>query len=238
MGKNDDPETKLFFGGDLGPNPKKELSKIFDVLGNEKRLMVLDLLKEGPKDVGTIARGIKTSYENTTNHVKKLHKIHIIRKEAGFKENKTVKNYDIDYNVLEDVLQKIEVFFNELKGIDHKFPFLRVSGGMDDGKIFKIKKGSVKVGRVDHKKIEMYDFENDIVLSEEYKAVTRISNPHAILDLDDDIWYIKDCGSKGGTFINKEELGKNIKKRLNEGDVIGLAEGSFGVRLLFSYKLK
>jgi pSer/pThr/pTyr-binding forkhead associated (FHA) protein len=70
------------------------------------------------------------------------------------------------------------------------------------------------------------------VLSESYSAVTRISKPHGRIVRDKGAWFIEDSGSTGGTQVNNRRLEKNVRTPLNDGDLIELAKGVSGARLL------
>ena len=232
----------------------KELSEYLDVLSSSVRLKILKLIEKEPKDIRTISSDIKTSYENTKKHLDKLLNIGVVRKEIGL-GRETVKGihpvwkYSLVPGGLEAVLRNLGIFSNvtfelsdrvaTVKGrISEEFirrvPMIKVLGGPDDGKVFPIKKESVRIGRVDLRKQDKYDPENDIVLSGEYRAVTRVSKPHARLTLEGGEWYLEDCESKGGTYLNDKKLDKYRKTKLNDSDMIGLSKGLLGVHLLFS----
>ena len=51
-------------------------------------------------------------------------------------------------------------------------------GGPDDGKVFMLKQNQVRIGRIDPENQAAYSPEDDIVLSDGYTAVTRVSKPH------------------------------------------------------------
>ena len=73
-----------------------------------------------------------------------------------------------------------------------------------------------------------------IVLSEGYAAVTRVSRPHArITRHRDGVWFIEDCGSTGGTFVNGRLLEEGRRHELHDGDMIDLAKGASGATLVF-----
>ncbi len=232
----------------------KELSEYLDVLSSSVRLKILKLIEKEPKDIRTISSDIKTSYENTKKHLDKLLNIGVVRKEIGL-GRETVKGvhpvwkYSLVPGGLEAVLRNLGIFSNvtfelsdrvaTVKGrISEEFiskvPMIKVLGGPDDGKVFPIKKESVRIGRVDLRKQDKYDPENDIVLSGEYRAVTRVSKPHARLTLEGGEWYLEDCESKGGTYLNDKKLDKYRKTKLNDSDMIGLSKGLLGAHLLFS----
>ena len=150
----------------------KELSEYLDVLSSSVRLKILKLIEKEPKDIRTISRDIKTSYENTKRHLDKLLKIGVIRKEIGL-GRETVKGihpvwkYSLVPGGLEAVLRNLGIFSNvtfelsdrvaNVKGrISEEFisrvPMMKVLGGPDDGKVFPIKMESVRIGRADPKK--------------------------------------------------------------------------------------
>ena len=111
-------------------------------------------------------------------------------------------------------------------------PTAMVLGGPDDGKIFMLGEDQIRIGRIDSEKKTGIMHEDDIVLSEGYTAVTRISKPHGRFIHENDEWYIEDCGSTGGTRINHKRLEKNTKIKVHDGDLIDLAKGISGVKLL------
>lgn len=53
-----------------------------------------------------------------------------------------------------------------------------------------------------------------------------ISKRHAIIDIEDGLYYIRDAGSTNGTKVNGERLGKK-RTRLSDKDVIGFARYEF-----------
>ncbi len=107
-----------------------------------------------------------------------------------------------------------------------------VLGGPDDGKVFLLKKDQIHIGRIDPEKRTGITHDDDIILSEGYTAVTRISKPHGRFIHEHDNWYIEDSGSTGGTRINHNRIEKNTKIMIHDGDLIELAKGISGVKLL------
>jgi pSer/pThr/pTyr-binding forkhead associated (FHA) protein len=59
-----------------------------------------------------------------------------------------------------------------------------------------------------------------------------VSKPHGRIVRDKDAWYIEDCGSTGGTQLNNKRIEKNVRTLLHDGDLIELAKGVSGARLL------
>ena len=114
-------------------------------------------------------------------------------------------------------------------------PAAIVLGGPDDAKVFLLKHDIVSIGRIDpeHDAEERQD--QDIVLSDGYSAVTRVSKPHGRFIHEKDGWFIEDCGSTGGTQVNNKRLEKNVRKLLHDGDLLELAKGVSGVRFLMIF---
>jgi pSer/pThr/pTyr-binding forkhead associated (FHA) protein len=111
-------------------------------------------------------------------------------------------------------------------------PAVIVLGGSDDAKVFLLKNDSVSIGRIDPAGRSAYNPGEDVVLSESYSAVTRVSRPHGRFVRDKDAWYIEDCGSTGGTQLNTRRIEKNVRTLLHDGDLLELAKGVSGVRFL------
>ena len=111
-------------------------------------------------------------------------------------------------------------------------PAAIVLGGADDGKVFLLKKNSVNIGRLDPENRTSFDPDQDIVLSEQYSAVTRVSKPHARITREKKGWFIEDSDSTGGTQLNNKRLEKNISMLLRDGDLVELSKGVSGAKLL------
>jgi hypothetical protein len=235
----------------------EELSEYLDVLSSSARLRILKFIEKKPRDARAISKEIETSYENTKKHLDKLLSIGVIKKEAGLgaptsKGIHPVWEYSIVHGGLEAIIRNLGLFSNtqvQIVGteISHRLdkvkntlskevlgniPTAMVLGGPDDGKVFMLKDDHIRIGRIDAEKKTDTISENDIILSEGYTAVTRISKPHGRFIREKDGWYIEDCGSTGGTRINHQRLEKNTKIRVHDGDLIELAKGISGVKIL------
>lgn len=235
----------------------EELSEYLDVLSSSARLRILKFLEKKPRDARSISREIETSYENTKKHLDKLLSIGVIKKEAGLgaptsKGIHPVWEYSLVPGGLEAIIRNLGLFSNarvQITGSEISrrlddvkktlnrevlgdVPALIILGGSDDTKVFLLKKDSIRIGRVDPAGRPAYDPEEDIVLSESYSAVTRISKPHGRIVRDKGAWFIEDSGSTGGTQVNNRRLEKNVRTPLNDGDLIELAKGVSGARLL------
>ena len=73
-------------------------------------------------------------------------------------------------------------------------------------------RGAFYIGRINGNDMIMPDY--------------AISKRHAIIDIEDGLYYIRDAGSTNGTKVNGERLGKK-RTRLNDKDVIGFARYEF-----------
>lgn len=235
----------------------EELSEYLDVLSSSARLRILKFLEKKPRDARSISREIETSYENTKKHLDKLLSIGVIKKEAGLgaptsKGIHPVWEYTLVPGGLEAIIRNLGLFSNtrvqvmgseisqrldKVKSTLNReilgdVPAVIVLGGSDDGRVFLLKNDTISIGRIDSENRAAYRPGEDIVLSESYSAVTRVSRPHGRIVRDNDAWYIEDSGSTGGTQLNTKRLEKNVRTPLQDGDLIELAKGVSGVRLL------
>ena len=235
----------------------EELSEYLDVLSSSARLRILKFIEKKPRDARAISKEIETSYENTKKHLDKLLSIGVIKKEAGLgaptsKGIHPVWEYSIVHGGLEAIIRNLGLFSNtqvQIVGteISHRLdkvkntlskevlgniPTAMILGGSDDGKAFQLKQNQIRIGRIDPENKTGLSYDDDIVLSEGYTAVTRISKPHGRFIHEKDGWYIEDCGSTGGTRVNHNRLEKNTKIMVRDGDLIELAKGISGVKLL------
>jgi DNA-binding transcriptional ArsR family regulator len=235
----------------------EELSEYLDVLSSSARLRILKFLEKKPRDARSISREIETSYENTKKHLDKLLSIGVIKKEAGLgaptsKGIHPVWEYSLVPGGLEAIIRNLGLFsntrvevmgseisrrLNEVKSTLNRevlgdVPAVIVLGGLEDGKVFLLKNDSVSIGRIDPASRATYRPGEDIVLSESYSAVTRVSKPHGRIVKDKDAWYVEDCNSTGGSQLNNKRLEKNVPTLLHDGDLLELAKGVSGVRFL------
>jgi pSer/pThr/pTyr-binding forkhead associated (FHA) protein len=235
----------------------EELSEYLDVLSSSARLRILKFLEKKPHDARSISREIETSYENTKKHLDKLLSIGVIKKEAGLgaptsKGIHPVWEYSLVPGGLEAIIRNLGLFSNtrvQIMGseISRRLddvkstlsrevlgdtPAVIVLGGADDAKVFLLKNEVVSIGRIDPESRTAFNQGQDIILSESYSAVTRVSKPHGRIVHEKDAWFIEDCGSTGGTQLNNKRLEKNVRALLHDGDLLELAKGVSGVRFL------
>jgi DNA-binding transcriptional ArsR family regulator len=234
----------------------EELSEYLDVLSSSARLRILKFLEKKPRDARAISKEIETSYENTKKHLDKLLSVGVIKKEAGLgaptsKGIHPVWEYSIVPGGLEAIIRNLGLFSNtrvqimgseisrrleEVKNTLSKevlgnIPTAIVLGGPDDGKVFMLKHDQIRIGRIDPENQAAFS-PDDIVFSDGYTAVTRVSKPHGKFLRNNEGWHIEDCGSTGGTKLNNKRLEKNTRISIHDGDLIEFSKGVFGVKLL------
>jgi DNA-binding transcriptional ArsR family regulator len=235
----------------------EELSEYLDVLSSSARLRILKFLEKKPRDARAISKEIETSYENTKKHLDKLLSVGIIKKEAGLgaptsKGIHPVWEYSIVPGGLEAIIRNLGLFSNtrvqivgseisrRLEDVKNTLskellgntPSAIALGGPDDGKVFMLKQNLVRIGRTDPENQGAYSPQDDIVLSDGYTAVTRISKPHGRFIRSNEGLQIEDCGSTGGTRLNNKRLEKNTPVTLHDGDLVEFSKGVSGVKLL------
>ncbi len=238
-------------------DPLAELSEYLDVLSNSTRLKILKCLERKACSTREISQEVETSYENTKKHLDRLCQIGVIKKEAGITDprQKGVQlfwKYSLVPGGLELMVRnlglfshmKMHVVRNDIsdridatrKMVSRELfgnnPILIVLGGPDDGMMFSLKQDTVRVGRIDPRNPAQTNPDEDLVLSQGYSSVSRVSRPHARLVRDKKTWSIGDCGSSGGTSVNKKPLVQNERIPLNDGDLIELSKGPAGAKLL------
>jgi hypothetical protein len=136
----------------------------------------------------------------------------------------------LGYNDIAERIREVRAALHE--GGDAGGPVLYVIGGAADGKSFILKNERIPMGREDPDH-PAADDTGQVVLPDEYLAVTRVTKPHAALIRAADGWMIEDNVSTGGTFLNSRRLDPLKRTPLAHGDVIDLSIGTNAARLLF-----
>jgi len=234
-----------------------ELSEYLDVLSSSARLRIVKFLEKKPRDARAISHEIETSYENTKKHLDKLMGIGVIKKEAGLgsptsKGIHPVWQYSLVPGGLESIIRNLGLFSNTRvqiiggeisrrlesvkstlsKEVLGNVPAVIILGGHDDGKTFLLRNDGVRVGRSDPERPAGATGDGDVEISGTYTAVTRISKPHGKFLQKKDGWYFEDCGSTGGSMLNNARLERNVPTFVHDGDLLELAKGAGGARLL------
>ena len=132
-----------------------------------------------------------------------------------------------------DISRRLEEVKNTLsKEVLGNIPTAIVLGGPDDGKVFMLKHDQIRIGRIDPENQGSFSPDTDIVFSDGYTAVTRVSKPHGKFLHNNEGWFIEDCGSTGSTKVNTRRLEKNTRLSIHDGDLIEFSKGVSGVKLL------
>jgi DNA-binding transcriptional ArsR family regulator len=159
-------------------------------------------------------------------------------------------NLDIDIKgseLVEKVEEARRMVSREYAG---ETPVIFVLGGPADGQTIPLSETVTRIGR-EEKRLGPLMAENGesaiqyvppgtlsgdaaIVVHRDFDLVTRLSRPHAEIHRKEDGWYLTDRGSTGGTYLNENLCEANRDVRLMAGDIIELARGPRGVRLLFT----
>jgi hypothetical protein len=240
-----------------------ELAEYLEILGSATRLAILQKIKTTPMDVQQITstvnrRGDIHSSSRVSikkNHMDRMLELGLVCKKPGLREdNRAVMQYSLvpgsveaairtlncflqmNLNLDADSRLKIQAVTDNLKSTKENVASVRVLGGEDEGHVFPLVKSEIYMGRKSDQKNKDYDPENDIVLSNSYKAVSRVSKPHAKLLRKDGQWYIQHCEGLNGTTINGMKLVGSHKEPLKNGALICLAGMEKGVNLVFSFE--
>ncbi len=243
--------------GKRDPDYLAEMSDYLNALANPTRLQILAHLENHPMELKEITALTKTSYENIRKHIDKLVLAGVVRKDAGMSsETMTgihpVWKYSLSPGGMEAIVTKLSMFskvpltvatpdladqVQMVRGeIVNQFgrssPCLYLTGGPDEGKIYPLTAEKTAVGRKDPVGESILTKNKNVILSPEYKSVSRVSRPHCYI-YHEDGFFIEDCVSTSGTFVNTEPLTANEKRPLEDGDLIILGSGNFSAKLIF-----
>lgn len=243
--------------GKRDPEYLVEMSEYLNALANPVRLQILSSLESRPMELKEIAAITRTSYENIRKHLDKLLLAGLVRKDAGMSsETMTgihpVWKYSLAPGGMEQIITNLSMFSKVPLTITHRdlatqlssirkdissqfgvtSPCLYLSSGPEEGKIFPLEGDSIPLGRIDPTDSSYKHSQKTIViLSQEYKSVSRISRPHARI-YHSETWEIEDCGSTSGTFINTEPIPVHTRREIVDGDIIILGTGNLSARFL------
>jgi DNA-binding transcriptional ArsR family regulator len=235
----------------------EELSEYLEVLANPLRLQILKFIEREPKEITAIAEHTGMSYQNTKKHLDRLVSTSLVKRAAGFgRETERgiapVWKYSLTEGALENLATTLAVFssiatpmrYNDIReciqavrsGLPESGglagPVLYLIGGPADGRVFLLKNDRIPMGREDPDHPPA-GTEGMVVLPDEYRAVTRVTKPHAFIIQTADSWQVEDNASTGGTFLNTRRLDPLKMEPLASGDVIDLSIGANAARFLF-----
>ncbi|NLV27803.1 MAG: FHA domain-containing protein [Methanomicrobiales archaeon] len=244
--------------GKRSPEYLVEMSEYLNALANPVRLQILSSLESRSMELKEIATITRTSYENIRKHMDKLLLAGLVRKDAGMSsETMTgihpVWKYSLAPGGMEQIITNLSMFSKVPLTITHAdladqlssirkeissqfgvtSPCLYLTSGPDEGKIFSLSGEKISLGRIDPSDASYSQKQKNIVmLSPDYKSVSRISRPHARV-YHKASWEIEDSGSTSGTFINTEPIPPNTRREISDGDIIILGTGNMSARFLF-----
>jgi DNA-binding transcriptional ArsR family regulator len=235
----------------------EELSEYLEVLANPLRLKILKFIETEPKEMTAIADHIGMSYQNTKKHLDRLVSTSLVQRAAGFgRETERgiapVWKYSLAPGALTNLTTTLGVFssiaspmgYSDIRdriravrqdlaeGGGPEGPVLYLIGGPADGRAFILHNDRVAMGREDPDHPSA-GTEGMVALPDEYRAVTRVTKPHAFIIQTADSWQVEDNASTGGTFLNSRRLDPLKMTPLASGDVIDLSVGTNAARFLF-----
>jgi DNA-binding transcriptional ArsR family regulator len=234
------------------------MSEYLNALANPTRLQILAALEQKPLELKEITAITRTSYENIRKHLDKLVLAGLVRKDAGMSaETMTgihpVWKYSLATGGMEAIITNLSMFSRIPLSITHteladqithireelsdKFgtvlPALYLTSGPDEKKIFPLDGEKISIGRTDPSDPgSSQPGPSRIILSSDYRSVSRISRPHCII-WHEKIWEIEDFGSTSGTFVNAEPIPVKVRHEIHDGDIIILGTGNYSARFLF-----
>lgn len=235
-----------------------EMSEYLNALANPTRLQILAALEAKPLELKEITTITKTSYENIRKHLDKLVLAGLVRKDAGMSsETMTgvhpVWKYSLAPGGMEAIITNLSMFSKVPLTITHteladqlktirteladkfgqKSPGLYLTTGPEEKNIYPLENEKTSIGRIDPvDPASSQPGTSRIVLSAEYRSVSRVSRPHCVI-WHTDIWEIEDFGSTSGTFVNTEPIQSRKRHEIRDGDIIILGTGNFSARFLF-----
>jgi FHA domain len=197
------------------------------------------------------------SYQNTKKHLDRLVSTSLMQRAAGFgRETERgiapVWKYSLAAGALTNLTTTLGVFssiaspmgYSDIRdriravrqdlaeGGGPEGPVLYLIGGPADGRAFILHNDRVAMGREDPDHLSA-GTEGMVALPDEYRAVTRVTKPHAFIVQTADSWQVEDNASTGGTFLNSRRLDPLKMTPLASGDVIDLSVGTNAARFLF-----
>ena len=236
----------------------EELSEYLKVLASPLRLKILKFIEREPKEMAVIADHIGMSYQNAKKHLDQLVSTGLVQRGAGFgRETERgiapVWKYSLAQGGLENLTATLGVFSSIATPMGYSDistrirsvrsileengspagPVMFLIGGSADGRAYILTADRIPMGREDPDHTVSASAGGMVVLPDEYRAVTRVTKPHATLILTADAWQVEDNASTGGTFLNGQRLDPLKRTPLASGDVIDLSVGANAARLLF-----
>jgi DNA-binding transcriptional ArsR family regulator len=232
-----------------------DLSEYLDVLASPVRLNILSYIGGRPRTARQISQNIETSYQNAQKHLTLLQSLGLIRKEIGLSDEpvnqgQPVFSYTLVPGGLDHTLRSLTLFSSiagktvgelserlqsardGLRGImPVTGPRLLITSGPESGRMYNLTEDVYRIGRIE----EGWDGispEPAILITDDYRSVSRVSRPHAWMRIREGQWTITEGSSKGGTSVNGIPV-LNEPVYLKDEDLIELSNYPLGVGLLF-----
>ena len=234
----------------------RQLSLYLDALGSDVRLQIIKHIENEAKDIKSISRKIETSPENTKKHLNKLLSLGLVRY-GDLRQNvngQPVKTYILAPGSYEIIMRTLGYFCSMQFGLTDTIkipgsdlvreyiadgPYVKLIGGIDDGKIFSLSLKQnheiIRLGRMDmdpNNKGKIKP-DRDIIVENSYCHVMKISHPHAKISYDHGRFFLEDCESLHGTYLNGQRLIQFQKAQLQDNDFIELGNRTHGARFIF-----
>jgi len=239
-----------------GADPEfiSDLSDYLDVLASPVRLNILSYVGTRSRTVRQIAHEIQTSYENTKKHLTKLLSLGLIRKEIGISDEPANQGQPVFYYALvpgslDHAARNLAAFSSVtaqavpalspqldfacagiLEAMGESGPVLIITNGTQKGQEFHLTKDGCRIGRTEEGQDGIT--EPALILSDEYRSVSRVSRPHAWIRYRAGNFTIADGPSKGGIRVQGEQVSTEPRVLL-DGDVIELSPGPLGASIVF-----
>jgi DNA-binding transcriptional ArsR family regulator len=232
-----------------------DLTEYLDVLASPVRLQILSYIGVRGRTARQISYEIRTSSENTKKHLTRLQSLGLIRKEIVVSEEPGTQGQPVFYYYLipgglEHAVKSL-VLFSSIAGssvsafseqlnsvrkglmsiLPSSWPRLLITNGPEYGRLCDLTGDMYRIGRNEDEWDGILP-EPAILLSDEYRSVSRISRPHAWLRAQDGRWIITEGISRGGTTVNGH-LVLHEPVILKDGDRIELSPGLLGVVIQF-----
>jgi len=234
----------------------RQLSLYLDALGSDMRLQIIKHIENEAKDIKSISRKMETSPENAKKHLHKLLSLGLVRY-GDLRQNingQPVKTYILAPGSYEIILRTLGYFCSMQVGLTDTIkipgsdlvneyiadrPYVKLIGGKDDGKIYSISLHQnheiIKLGRMDpdlNNRVKIKP-DRDIIVEKSYCHVMKISHPHAKISCDHGRFFLEDCESVQGTYLNGQRLVQFRKNQLQDNDFIELGNSTHGARFIF-----
>jgi hypothetical protein len=234
----------------------RQLSLYLDALGSDMRLQIIKHIENEAKDIKSISRKIETSPENAKKHLQKLLSLGLVRY-GDLRQNgngQPVKTYILAPGSYEIIMRILGQFCSlqfgltdtkKIPGSDlvHENiadgPYVKLIGGINDGKIFSLALKQnheiIRLGRMDpdlNNRVKIIP-DRYIIVEKSCCHVMKISHPHARISCDHGNFFLEDCESTKGTYLNGQRLVQFRKNQLQDNDFIELGNGPHGARFIF-----